>query len=120
VVYRWLFFEGLDVCLIVTMNTTFHIPFCEYLNTTSFSHPSEFLLPYILNHFDQGKPPNPNRLTDLSLTHRWQMAGTKRQKESRIANLNKKKMKSTPSSAVMFDMSGPAGASPAVSVYDES
>ena len=49
------------------------------------------------------------------------MAGTKRQKESRVANLNKKKKtKATSSfSNARFDMNGPAGAGPAVSVYDE-
>jgi hypothetical protein len=56
--------------------------------------------------------------SDLSLTLHWQMAGTKRQRESRISNLNKKK-KMSAGSNVKFDMSGPAGAGPAVSVYDE-
>ena len=49
------------------------------------------------------------------------MAGTKRQKDSRIPNLKKKqkKTKTSPNSNMRFDMSGPAGAGPAVSVYDE-
>jgi len=53
--------------------------------------------------------------------YRWQMAGTKRQKESRVANLSKKKKtKATSSFAnTKFDMNGPAGAGSAVSVYDE-
>jgi hypothetical protein len=49
------------------------------------------------------------------------MASTKRQKDSRILNLKKKKKTQAPlNSNVRFDMSRPAGTGPVVSVYDKT
>jgi hypothetical protein len=83
VVYRWLFIEGPNVCLDVTMDAGFHIHFFRVYSHLSFFStflPSSFLQLHIQTTSFKVSPPtsNPESLhwvfIDISLADGWHQA----------------------------------------------